>query len=96
MQARDVNGVIDLSALGVTIAYFRMARISTASVVVSMPATITDAGGGEAEYRWAVADTSELGEFAVSFLFTSAAGDFSLPRSEMAKVVVEDQFVVGT
>ena len=92
---RDKDGVVDLSALGVTAVYFCMKNIATSSVVVSTLATVTDLGGGEAEYRWAVADTGVLGDYAASFLFVTPVGSFTLPRSEMAKVVVEDKFVTG-
>ena len=94
-QVRDKDGAVDLSNAGVTAAYFCMKNLSTGSVVVSAPAIITDPTTGDGEYRWAVGDTAALGDFAAAVQFVTAAGDFSLPRSEMAKVVVEDKFVTG-
>lgn len=94
-EVRNIDGVVDLSALGVSTVYFAMVRISTGSIVVSAPAQLTDAEHGRGEYRWAVVDTANTGDFAVSFLFRADAGNFSLPRAEMAKVVVEDRFVTG-
>ena len=92
-QVRNKDGPVSLSdVMAVT---FRMANISTLSVVVSDVAYITDTLLGMVEYRWAVADTSTTGDYAISFEFTKAAGSFSLPRSEMAKVVVENEFVTG-
>ena len=93
VQVRDKNGAVNLS--NVTSVTFRMKNISTASVVVSGAAQITDVAEGHAEYRWAVADTETVNEYAASFEFHEGSNSFSLPRSEMAKVVVEDKFVTG-
>lgn len=93
---RNASGVVDLSALGVSAVYFAMARVSTGSVVVSYPAVITNAAAGEGEYRWSIADTAATGDFAASLLFKAAAGDFELPHGEMAKIVVEDRFAIGS
>lgn len=93
-QVRDQNGPINLS--GVLSTTFRMARISTASVIVSAVALITDPVAGSGEYRWSAADTAQTGSFAASLQFDTLAGSYNLPRSEVAKVVVEDRFVIGT
>ncbi len=88
---RDKDGVKNLSA--VQSVYFIMTRISTASVVASVLASvIVDASTGEGQYNWAVADTAQTGDFAVTFLFVQADGSFSLPRNEIAKVVVESRY----
>lgn len=93
IEVRDKDGVVDLSVVGVTAAYFRLANISTASVIVSALATITNATKGQAEYRWAIADTATTGDYAASFLFVTPSGTFALPRNEVAKVVVEPAIV---
>ena len=84
----------------VTAAYFRMAVLTsgsygsviTGSVIVSAAVMITDALAGEGEYRWAAVDTAATGEFSASILFATAAGNYSLPRNEVAKVIVEDVY----
>lgn len=88
---RDEDGVVDLS--DVVAVRFYMKRLSTASVLLSAaPAFITDSVRGEAEYRWAAADTDVPGDYAVSFEFETASGPkFTLPRNAVAKVVVESK-----
>ena len=79
---------------------FTMVRISTASIIVSATASVLETSAiddnvGRVRYMWSVADTAVTGDFAAAFVFTTAAGVFSLPRGEMAKVVVENTFVTG-
>jgi hypothetical protein len=92
---RNQDGVVDLSDLGVTAVYFGMVNISTGSVVVSAVAVITDINNGLVEYRWAAGDTAVPADYAVSMMFVTPAGTFTLPRSTMAKVVVENKYVTG-
>ena len=94
VEVRDLNGVVSLS--DVTYVTFRMKNMSTASVMVSAEATITDALNGEAEYRWAAADTTTVGDYAASFEFLTVAGlTYSLPRNTIAKITVEDKYATG-
>lgn len=94
-EIRNHDGVIDLSVMGVTSVEFGMVRISTASVIVSAVASILDATLGRVEYTWSVADTQSIGEFAVSFKFIIGSAMLTLPRNNMAKVVVEDRWAIG-
>lgn len=94
IQVRDSNGPISLS--DVTDAYFNLKNISTGSVIISEAAVITDALNGNVEYRWAVADTAVVGEYAASFLFVTPSGNRSLPRSNMAKIIIEDKYNIGS
>lgn len=97
-RVRDKSGPQSLS--DVTALYFRLTRISTASVVVSALASVLETSStsddniGRVRYQWAVADTGSTGDHAATFIFVTAAGAFSLPRSMMAKVVVEDRAVI--
>jgi hypothetical protein len=91
---RDLSGVTSLS--DVALITFRMKNLSTASIAVSSPAVITDALNGEAEYRWAAADTTTVGTYAASFEFLTVAGlVYSLPRNTIAKIIVEDKYATG-
>lgn len=101
-QVRNKSGVMSLS--DVTVVYFAMTRVSTGSIKVSAVASVlesalmsaNDPDIGRVRYQWAVSDTSETGDFAAAFIFVTTTGQFSLPRNEMAKVVVEDRHVVET
>jgi hypothetical protein len=93
---RDKNGPMSLS--DVTGIYFIMARISTASVIVSAFASVLETSAvdeniGRVRYQWAVSDCTTTGDYAGSFLFVTSAGKFSLPRTAVAKIVVEDRTV---
>ena len=91
---RDLAGVTSLS--DVVQVTFRMKNLSTASVMVSALAVITDAVAGEVEYHWAAADTVTLGEFAASFEFLTVAGlTYTLPRNTIAKIIVETREATG-
>jgi hypothetical protein len=93
-QVRDQNGAVSLS--NVSSVYFSLKNMSTASVILSGLAVITNALNGEGEYEWSVGDTAIIGEYAASFMFITTAGlPFTLPRSTMAKVVIEDKFATG-
>jgi len=94
IEVRDEAGVVSLSDVAAVLFY--MKNISTESVVISgVPAVITDALNGQAEYRWAVADTSVPGEYAVAFEFETSVGlKYTLPRNTVAKVVVEDRYAI--
>lgn len=99
-QVRDKNGVISLS--DVSSLYFVMTRVSTGSVVASALASVLETSAmsaadpdvGRVRYQWSAADTASTGDFAAAFIFVTATGEFSLPRNDMAKVVVEDRRVV--
>ena len=93
-QIRDEGGVVNLS--DVAAVTFRMKNLSTASVLVSGAAMITDASVGEAEYHWAAADTSVIGEYAASCEFLTLAGlKYTLPRNTIAKIIVEEREAIG-
>ena len=94
VEVRDLGGVVSLS--DVAAVTFRMKNLSTASVMVSAAAVITDAFNGEAEYRWAAADTATIGDYAASFEFLTLGGlTYSLPRNTIAKITVEDKYATG-
>ena len=94
VQVRDENGVVSLT--DIVAVTFRMKSLSTGSVLVSSPGTITDYPAGEAEYRWAAADTAVTGEFACSFEFLTNAGlKYTLPRNTIAKIIVESREATG-
>lgn len=97
-KVRDKDGAMTLS--DVTGAYFRMAVLQSGtygsviagSVIISAAVIISDQLAGEGEYRWAAADTATVGEYSASILFVTALGNYSLPRNELAKVIVEDVY----
>jgi hypothetical protein len=89
IEVRNKDGAVDLSIIGVTAAYFRMTNISTASIIISTAANITDLTNGLAEYRWSVGDTDTPADYSALFLFVTPSGNFSLPKNEIAKIVVE-------
>lgn len=102
IQVRDANGPVTLS--DVQLCVFRMAKLTTGSQgsiiigsqIVSAYAFVTDALNGKAEYRWAVADTSAIGEYAVAFSFMTESGqEYTLPRNAIAKVIVEDEYATA-
>ena len=93
-EVRDENGVVSLS--DITYVTFRMKNMSTGSVQVSAEAIVVDPGAGLAEYRWAVADTSVVGEYAAAFEFLTVGGlKYTLPRNTIAKIIVEDRYATG-
>ena len=93
-EVRDANGLVSLS--DVAYVTFRMKNITTGSVQVSAQAVIVDASNGAAEYRWAVADTSVIGEYAAAFEFLTDSGlAYTLPRNTIAKITVEDKYATG-
>lgn len=95
-KVRDVMGAKTLS--DVTAAYFRMAPLTTGSygsivagsTAVSALAVLTNALAGEGQYQWAAADTAVIGEYSANVLFVTPGGNYTLPRNEISKVIVED------
>jgi hypothetical protein len=52
---------------------------------------ITDAAGGEFEYRWQAGDTDTVGRHEIEFEITPASGGkFTVPASERAYVIIRD------
>lgn len=87
---RDYNGAVDLD--GATVVATMQNLSTSTNKFEDQPVNLASDVTGGIEYRWQVGDTDTPGEYGIEFKVSTASGDFTVPKSFVAKVIVEDTY----